>query len=68
LNSRFPLYVCLVCLVLASYAGYRAYRWKQMADASIAYLFAPTDVKDDKGQPVSRFQLLDMIIVKALAK
>jgi predicted negative regulator of RcsB-dependent stress response len=48
-----------VVLALTILAGYELYRTTQYAQASAQYLFAPTDVKDKAGKPLTREQLLD---------
>jgi hypothetical protein len=64
----------LVALVLGLLGerAYSAYLWKahmeeraRYAEVAAAYLFSPSEVKKD-GKPLSRADLLDLLLTKAL--
>lgn len=59
------LALALVALIFLAKEGYRAY---QLNQATAIYLFSETEVKGKDGKPLSRAELLDMVLRGAIDK
>lgn len=70
--SGFRTYLIGFLFALALWAviegGIYAIRTYQYSRASASYLFAPTDIKDKNGKPLSREQLLDAALLDFLKR
>lgn len=61
-----PTVITLLLLASLGFGAYKAYERVARYDAAVDYLFQQTTIRNDKEQPLTRAQILDLIIVEAV--